>query len=411
MRCLRLVPLLLLVSFGTAAGAQAPSASEGHIQHITQSVPVGLWGWTFGSESLAERMQRYHATAISIAVIKDYRIEWARGFGVTAPRSKVEVTDKTLFQAGSISKVLTALGVLHLVDRGALSLDDDVNRRLTTWKVPKNEFTQQAPVTVRRLLSHTADTTIHGFPGYARDTSRPTLVQVLDGEAPANTKAVRVEAVPGSRWQYSGGGYLVLQQLAIDTTHKTFPDYMREAVFAPVGMNDSTFEQPLPKELESRAACGVTRSGEMVKGCWHVYPEMAAAGLWTTPSDLARLAIELMRARSGRSNHLLSEDLAKQMFTSHGYASEDYMTEGLGIFFDGPRFMHGGDDAGFVAVFVAYSSGDGAVIMCNADGTLGLMDDIARAIAREYHWPDSDPLVPGYKGTVLRALNALGLFN
>ena len=409
MRSLHFIAVLLVIGIGLATGARAAVAGDAHIQRITDGVPVGLWGWTFGSETLAERMQRYHATAVSIAVIKDYKIEWARGFGVPAPGSKVEVTDKTLFQAGSISKVLTALGILHLVDSHRLALEDGVNRRLTTWKVPENDFTRQAPVTVRRLLSHTADTTIHGFPGYARDSDRPTLVQVLDGEAPANTKAVRVEAVPGSRWQYSGGGYLVLQQLAMDTTHRTFPDYMREAVLTPAGMMDSTYEQPLPKELEPRAACGVLRSGAMVKGCWHVYPEMAAAGLWTTPSDLARLAIELMRARAGQSNHLLSPDLARQMFTSHGYASEDYMTEGLGIFFDGPRFMHGGDDAGFVAILVAYSSGDGAVIMCNADGALGLLDDIARSIAREYHWPDSDPLVPGYKGTLLRTLDALGL--
>jgi CubicO group peptidase (beta-lactamase class C family) len=410
MRLILALPLLLLAGIGTAGGTRAATTADDHILHITQSVPVGLWGRTFGAETLAERMQHYHASAVSIAIVDDYKIEWARGFGVTAPGSKTEVTDKTLFQAGSISKVLTALGILRLVGSHALSLDDEVNRRLTTWKLPENDFTRRSPVTVRRLLSHTADTTVHGFPGYDKDEKQPTLVQVLDGVPPANTPAVRVVAVPGSRWQYSGGGYLVLQQLAIDTTHQTFPDFMRDKVLVPAGMNDSTYEQPLPQARWARAACGVLRSGETVKGCWHVYPEMAAAGLWTTPSDLARLAIAMMRARAGSPNPLLSADLARQMFTSYGYASEDFMNEGLGIFLDGPRFMHGGDDAGFVAVFVAYSSGKGAVIMCNADGALGLLDDIARAIAREYDWPDSDPLIPGYKGTIARALDAVGLF-
>ena len=408
MRCISSVTLFFLASLGASVATQAGTADE-HIQRITQSVPVGLWGRTFGSETLAERMQHYHATAVSIAVIDNYRIDWARGFGVTAPGSKTEVTERTLFQAGSISKVLAAVGVLRLVDRHALSLDDVANQRLTSWKLPENGFTRQSPVTIRLLLSHSADTTVHGFPGYARDARVPTLTQVLDGQAPANTPAIRVEAVPGSRWQYSGGGYLVLQQLAIDATHQSFPDFMRENVLVPAGMTDSTYEQPLPKALESRAVCGVLRSGEMVKGCWHIYPEMAAAGLWTTPSDLARLAIVLMHARAGSANALLSPDMAQQMFNNHGYATEDYMNQGLGIFFDGPRFMHGGDDAGFVAVLVAYSSGKGAVIMCNADGALGLLDDIARAIAREYQWPDSDPLVPGYRGTVLRMLNAMGL--
>jgi CubicO group peptidase (beta-lactamase class C family) len=201
-----------------------------------------------------------------------------------------------------------------------------------------------------------------------------------------------------------------LQQVAIDTAHQTFPDFMREQVLLPAGMQDSTYEQPLPSALQSRAACGVWSSGQTVKGCWHVYPEMAAAGLWTTPSDLARFMILLMRARAGQPNALLSADVARQMFTSRAYASENYMNQGLGIFIDGPRFMHGGDDAGFVAIAMGYSSGQGVVIMCNGDGALGLLDDVGRAIAAEYHWPNSDPLVPGYKGTMLRVLNAVGMF-
>jgi CubicO group peptidase (beta-lactamase class C family) len=405
----RIIPLALSLAIGVVGQACAETAAAAHAERIAQSVPVGLWGWTFGSETLAQRMRHYHATAVSIAVVNDYKIDWAKGFGVTAPGSTAEVTDKTLFQAGSISKVLAAIGILRLVDDRKLGLDDIANAHLRSWQIPENDFTRHTPVTIRLLLSHSADTTVHGFPGYDRESARPTLLQVLDGAPPTNTPAIRVAAVPGSRWQYSGGGYLVLQQIANDTTHQPFPDFMRDAVLAPAGMSDSTFEQPLPQALQARAACGVRRTGEMVKGCFHVYPEMAAAGLWTTPSDLAKIAILLMRARSGQPQTLLSKDLATQMFTVHGYASESFMNQGLGIFFDGPRFMHGGDDAGFIAVLVAYSSGQGAVIMCNADGAIGLLDDVARAIAREYHWPDSDPLVPGYKGTALRLLNAVGL--
>jgi|SRR5579872_3368106 len=401
---------VLLVGAMAAGEAQAGEAEDAHIAHIAQNIPAGFWGWTFGGETLAERMAHYHATAVSIAVIDNYKIVWARGFGVVSPGSKIEITDKTLFQAGSISKMVAAVGILRLIDEHKFSLDDKVNEKLLSWKLPENDFTRQSPVTIRLLLSHSADTTVHGFPGYERDAYHPTLIQVLDGKPPVNTIPIRVEAVPGSRWQYSGGGYLILQQLAIDTSHQTFPDFMHERVLVPAGMNDSTYEQPLPDELHARAACGVQKTGIAVKGCWHVYPEMAAAGLWTTPSDLARFAIELMRARSALSNTLLSPDMARQMFTVHGYASENYMNQGLGVFVDGPRFEHGGDDAGFLAIVVGYSSGKGAVIMCNVDGSLGLLDDIARAIAREYGWADTDPMVPGYTGTALRALNALGLF-
>lgn len=401
---------LLLVGVLAAGEALAGEADDAHIAHIAQSIPVGLWGWTFGGETLAERMAHYHATAVSIAVIDNYKIAWARGFGVVAPGSKTGVTDKALFQAGSISKMVAAVGILRLIADRKFSLNDKVNEKLVSWRLPENDFTRQSPVTIRLLLSHSADTTVHGFPGYERDVYHPTLIQVLDGKPPVNTIPIRVEAVPGSHWQYSGGGYLVLQQLAIDTTHESFPDFMREKVLVPAGMNDSSYEQPMPQGLHARAACGVQKTGIAVKGCWHVYPEMAAAGLWTTPSDLARFAIELMRARSAMSNTLLSPEMARQMFAVHGYASETYMNQGLGVFVDGPRFMHGGDDAGFLAILVGYSSGKGVVVMCNADGALGLLDDIGRAVAQEYQWPDSDPLVPGYLGTGLRLLNALGLF-
>jgi CubicO group peptidase (beta-lactamase class C family) len=411
-RAPRRLALAIVLLLGGAAGA-APdprAAGEAPAEHLAQNMPDGVWGWTFGADTLADRMKAYHVTAVSVAVIDNYRIAWAQGFGVTGPGSKIPVNDKTLFQAGSISKVLSAVAILRLVDSHALSLDQTANSALISWKIPDNAFTQNAPVTVRRLLSHTGGTTVHGFPGYERDAPQPTLVQLLDSKHPANTEAVRVVFQPGSKWAYSGGGYEILQQLAIDTTRRPFPALMQESVLAPAGMEESTYEQPLPEAFRARAACGVRQNGGAVKGCWHVYPEMAAAGLWTTPSDLARFAILLMRARSGLPQPLLSSDLARQMFTSHGEPSELPGTyEGLGVFFSGERFLHPGDDAGFTALLVGYSSGKGAVIMCNGDFAYPLLDEIGRGIAREQHWPDSDPLVPGYRGVLFRILAALGL--
>jgi CubicO group peptidase (beta-lactamase class C family) len=299
--------LVLALLAGVAiCGVDAVSAAEAagdvdaQIAHIAQSVPAGVLGRMFGGQTLARRMQIYHASAVSIAVIDDYKIKWARGFGVVAPGSTIAVTDKTLFQAGSISKTVAAVGILRLVDNHRLSLDDHANDRLRSWKLPENDFTKNSPVTIVRLLSHTADTTVHGFPGYERDVAHPTLAQVLDGAPPTNTPPIRVEAVPGSRWQYSGGGYLILQQIAIDTTHQTFPDFMREQVLRPAGMQDSTYEQPLPPALQSRATCGVWSSGQVVKRCWHVYPEMAAAGLWDDTVG-SRALYDTFDARSRRT--------------------------------------------------------------------------------------------------------------
>ena len=188
-------------------------------------------------------------------------------------------------------------GALRLVEQGKLALDEDVNSRLVTWKVPENEFTKNKKVTLRGLLSHTAGLTVHGFPGYATDEPGPTLVQVLDGAKPANTRPIRVDILPGSKWRYSGGGYTVMQQLVVDVTGKPFPQFMHEAVLGPLDMKESTFEQPLPADKAKLTATGHHGKQKPVKGKWHIYPEMAAAGLWTTPSDLARFAIGVQEAR------------------------------------------------------------------------------------------------------------------
>jgi CubicO group peptidase (beta-lactamase class C family) len=171
MKCNLVLALLVGVAVGGVNAVNAAEAAgdvDAQIAHITQNVPAGVLGRMFGGQTLAGRMQIYHASALSIAVIDDYKIKWARGFGVVAPGSTTAVSDKTLFQAGSISKAVAAVGILRLVDSHRLSLDDRANDRLRSWKIPENDFTKSSPVTIVRLLSHTADTTVHGFNGYAR---------------------------------------------------------------------------------------------------------------------------------------------------------------------------------------------------------------------------------------------------
>jgi CubicO group peptidase (beta-lactamase class C family) len=195
-------------------------------------------------------------------------------------------------------------------------LDEDVNHKLITWHVPENEFTQKQKVTLRRILSHTAGLTVHGFPGYDIDEPVPTVVQVLNGEPPANTEPVRVDTVPGTKWRYSGGGTVIAQQLMVDVTGTPFPQLMREILFDKIGMQDSTFEQPLPPEKHAMAASGTHWDGTTVHGKWHIYPEMAAAGLWSTASDLAKFAIEIALSQKGFANHVLSQSTAREMLST-----------------------------------------------------------------------------------------------
>jgi CubicO group peptidase (beta-lactamase class C family) len=336
--------------------------------------------------SLASRMEHHNCPGVSIAVIRDGTVEWARGYGFRQAGKSRPVSVDTLFQAGSISKPVAAVAALRLIEQGRLDLDEDVNRFLVSWKVPRNG-SWQPRVTLRQLLSHTAGMTVHGFGGYSRKEPAPSLVQVLNGEKPANTRAILVNTVPGTQFRYSGGGTSVVQQMLIDVTRKPFPELMRELVLDPLGMADSTYEQPLPEARSRAAATAHVGEKEPVEGKWHVYPEIAAAGLWTTPADLARFAIEIQSARAGKGAKLLSREMVEQMLTPQ---VEDHI--GLGVFLEGEgaarRFGHGGVDHGFVANLKAYTdAGLGAVVMTNAYSG-DLCGEILKAVAAEYAWPD-----------------------
>ena len=331
-------------------------------------------------------MDAERVPGVSVAVIRNGAIAWAQGFGVLR-RGGAPVTSETLFQAGSISKPVAAMAALHLVGQGRLSLDADVNQTLTGWKVPASEVARGAVVTLRQLLSHTAGLTVHGFPGYAAGSPVPTLAQILNGEKPANTAPVRVEASPGSRWKYSGGGYTVMQQMLVDITGQPFPALMHDIVLAPIGMTHSTYEQPLPEPLRAMSATPHKRNGDPVEGGSHTYPEMAAAGLWTTPADVARFALEIPRALRGDRDRVLSVEIATQMLTVE---QQQYgLGPGIGGARDKRYFTHNGVNAGFESTFVAYEDGsNGAVVMTNAQGGMDLAQALIRSVARVYRWPD-----------------------
>ncbi|MDI1451730.1 serine hydrolase domain-containing protein [Polyangium sp. 6x1] len=382
-----------------AASSAGPTsaAQEPHVANVLRGLRpfVEIAGRPPVRWTLEERMAHHHVPGVSIAVIEGGRIAWARGAGVKTAGSadpKDAVTPETLFQAGSISKPVSATAMLRLVERGTLELDTDVNRYLETWKVPDNEHTEKEKVTLRRLASHTAGLTNHGFPGYERNQPIPTLVQILNGTAPANTGPVRVDAVPGSISRYSGGGTLVMQLLMTDVTGKSFPALMQELVFGPAGMTHSTFEQPLAAARAGEAASAHLGEGKTIPGGWHVYPEMAPAGLWTTASDLARWAIAIADARAGRPKALLSQAMAEQMLT----AVKDGI--GLGPYLSGSgrslEFGHGGSTVGFVCAVTMYPEiGVGAVVMTNnEEGGASLLREIQLALAAEYGWPDTAPM-------------------
>src|ERR1044072_540272 len=339
---------------------------------------------------LGDRMRFYKTPGVSIALINDGKIQWARGYGVLEAGGKEPVTPDTLFQAASISKSLTAMVVLRLIEKGKLDLDGDVNKRLVSWKVPENEFTKDQKVTVRRLLAHTAGVTAPSFLGYAVEQAVPDLRQILEGEKPANSAPVRVDMTPGAKFRYAGGGYLILQQLMMDVTGQRFPELMQKTLLRPLGMTNSSFAQPLSPDRAARAAAGHLPNGVEIKGKWFVYPELAAAGLWTTPTDLAHLLIEIQKARLGKSRKVLSAKTTNLML------KPEIDNVALGWFVDGKegsaRFSFSGANVGYKCRMVAYlNSGRGVVVMTNSENGAELTNEILRSVAAEYDWPDFHP--------------------
>ncbi|WP_025665624.1 serine hydrolase [Aquimarina megaterium] len=355
------------------------------------SHPVYIKGdstWT-----IEERMKHYGVPGVSIAVIKDYKIDWIKSYGITDKETKSPVTDQTLFQAGSISKPVAAYGALTLVEQGKIDLDKDVNTYLQSWKLPDSEFTKEKKVALKHLLNHSGGLTVHGFLGYSPDLPVPTLVQVLNGESPANSGAIFVDKTPEKSFRYSGGGYTVMQQMMIDVAQKPFPQLMNELVLQPLQMSNSTYDQPLQSEQLKMAATGYLPDGSMTKGKRHTYPEMAAAGLWTTAEDLAKFAVNIQQTLKGESKAALSQDMTTKMLTPF---VEDF--SGLGIFInkmeDEIYFGHGGWDEGFSSEMIAHKDkGYGVVVLTNSNHP-DFISELIRSVALSYSW---DGFVPTYE--------------
>ena len=361
--------------------------------------------------SISERMEFYDVPGVSIAVIDDGEIAWAHGFGTLEDENDIPVSDTTLFQAASISKPITATGALRLVQEGELHLDNDVNDALTSWSLDWNKQNNEDIVTLRQLLNHTAGLSVHGFPGYADGTPIPELKDILDGSGGTNTEPVEVISPPDMYEQYSGGGYTILQQMIMDVTETEFDEVMEDYVLAPIGMKHSTFSQAAPDET-GREIAHAHVAGSVVPGGYHRYPEKAAAGLWTTPTDLARWVQSIQRTANDEDETLISYTLLEEMMTPvHGNFGLGPQLEGSG---DNLRFRHAGANHGYHADMVGYlHQGKGAVVMANADAGSYLIEEVLHSIAEYYEWPDypdlrqrtfvtlPDQLLDEYAGTYL----------
>lgn len=341
----------------------------------------------FDALTLGEVMQRLRVPGLSVAVVKDFRIHWAKAYGVADVSTGRAVETTTRFQAASISKPVTAMAAVRLAQDRRFDLDADVNTYLESWKVPASDLTRTQPVTPRSLLSHTSGADDgFGFPGYDPAAPRPTLPQILNGQAPSNVGAFRFARSPYQGYKYSGGGTVVVQLALTDLTTQPFAELLQRTVLGPLGMTESSYEQPPPAAVAARLAHAHDGQGRAMSAPWHVYPEQAAAGLWTTPTDLARFVIEVQTAVRGPAGKVLSRASALEMTSPVGTGP---YAVGLAVEQDGEGwyFSHGGSNWGFRCHLVGHvRKGYGVAIMTNGDRGDALIAEVERRLAEAYNW-------------------------
>ena len=387
-RCHIALFAFVMISFGGLAQSNHNYTKD--IERKIRAVETSLAGWVklvdSNSWTLRDRMAEYHVPGVSIAVIKDYKIQWVRGYGLADSAEGRKVTSTTKFQAASISKSLNALGVLRVAAQKQIELHKDINNYLRTWKLPSDSFTAIQKVTLAHLLSHTAGLSVHGFSGYHINDSLPNDNDILNGRRPANSPAVRSLFPPGIKYQYSGGGTVITKKLITDLTGMAYDKFMNDSVLLPIGMLHSSFVQPPPSNWSSDLATGYN-TGAPVPGKYNIYPEQAPDGLWTTPEDIGRFIIEVQKSLIGKSNKILSKEMTTTMLTPYVDKSA-----ALGVFIEtrgGKRyFRHGGSNNGFKCEYIAsLEDGYGVVVMTNSD-EYNIIPEIINSVASVYQWKD-----------------------
>ena len=372
--------LALWIGVITNALSQQPfSPGPTPLEHGLEIVGTGLSAPQ--TLDLGQALQVLNIPSVSIALIDRGEVAWARAYGGGG------ASPRTLYQAASLSKLVTAVAVLRLLQQGRLDLDGNVNAALAAWHIPESELTRGHPVTLRGLLSMTGGIGVPGYVGYAPGAALPTLTQILDGVPPANSPPVRVESAPGSRYAYSGGGYEILQAIIQDVTQKPFEEALQDLVLRPAGMADSSFLQPLPHALVPQAATGHHADGRELPGGWRVVPELAAGGLWSTPTDLAKLLVEIARAYRGEKSPLLDRDTAHAMLTPQNGGPY-----GLGgaVSGSGPNLalMKRGQNVGYQNYMLVFpETGQGIVVMTGSDNGTMLATALIHRAALAYGWP------------------------
>jgi CubicO group peptidase (beta-lactamase class C family) len=378
------IAILLLSAVAFSQTDYSPETLE-KIKEVENNITGNLVVNDERPSTIAERMAKYKVKGLSIAVIYDYKIAWAKGYGWADEAEKKPVTTETLFEPGSISKTLNAVGILKLAQEKKVDLNADINTYLKSWTFPYDSVSQGKKISLAQILSHNAGLSVHGFPGHNIHGPIPTVYQVLDGKSPAVTPAVRSEFEPGLRFQYSGGGTTISQVLLTDVTGQAYDTWMYENVLKPIGMVHSSYAQPPARDKQPLCASAYTNEGVPIVDKFHVYPEQAAAGLWMTPSDLCQYIMDMQLAYKGAPSKVLTPEMVQLHLTPYNNGPT-----AMGTFImdqDGAKyFEHSAGNDGFSGDFFgSLEDGYGVVIFINTE-FVNLIPEVINSVAKAYHW-------------------------
>ena len=380
---------LLLLSMASLVWSQDTQAKIEAVENSLNFPATFTFEQDIPKANILQRLKEEKIHGASVAVIHNGKIHWAKGYGVRELGSPEPVTTNTLFQCASIGKMITAIAAMQLVEKGLISLDENINEKLVRWKIKENNLTKAQPVTLRHLLSHSAGLTDeYGFLGYGPKDEIPTPLQILNGASPTkNKKSLEVKVQPGTVERYSGGGYLIVQLLIEDLTDISFAEYVEQNIFTPLGMQSATYHNRPDLEQGKVIAAGHLYNGKALKKKkYHIYPEKAAAGFWTTAEDLARFVLGVQAATKGESGAVLTQESIQEVLTPQ------INRKGLGVNLRGieaPKaFWHAGQNLGYTGlVYGLIEEGEGAVILLNSDGGEKLMQEFVSSVALTYNWP------------------------
>lgn len=364
--------LILLLSYGCVSSRSQKSLEE-RIQQAEKGLPASAGILPWKKRTIYEQMDRYQIPGVSVAVIEDDKVIYAQGYGTKKAGGDSRITDKTMFRAMGVSSQVSRFLALNFVEKGVLPLHENINHYLKSWKIPKNQWTEKQAVTLEHLLKfNTAGFNCFYMAGYPRGGEIPSLYQVLEGLPPAKTPAVRVVREPG---QFKRGqnywvvSYIVLEQLLQDTAGQPFPQIARDVLFSPLGLENSTFKQPLPEKYRQQACTGHNKNGP-IDGYSEVYPTQAAMSLWTTSAELAEILIEMMHAFSGESSRIISAETASEVINL-GRPYQYWYSNGSGY---------------YCAYIFNPALGQGVAVMINHEAGDELRKEISHSIFRSFGW-------------------------